>query len=115
LSIDPTVLLGGGAADVVKAGAVVGESTTESIVVTGEFKAFEFAVGGYGVPGVMFSLNKKTKFLLTHFLMVIFFSLSNKRKSHFEARIPSRSSQRLLTTGIKSAHGFFLPTGQFLM
>ena len=115
MSIDPTVLLGGGAADVVKARAVVGESTTESIVVTGEFKAFEFAVGGYGVPGVMFSLNKKTKFLLTHFLMVIFFSLSNKIKSHFEARIPSRSSQRLLTTGIKSVHGFFLPTGQFLM
>jgi len=81
----------------------------------GDDFSFGLSKVGFNEPRIVFSLNKGAKFVLTHFLMVSAFSLLNKRTSHFEAKIMSKSSQRLLTTGMKSLLGIFLLVGQFLI
>jgi len=81
----------------------------------GDNFSFGFSTVGFNEPRIVFSLNKGAKFVLTYFLMVSAFSLLNKRTSHFEAKITLKSSQRLLTTGIKSLLGISLLVGQFLI
>jgi len=71
-------------------------------------KAFH---NSFNKPRVVFFLNKGAKFVLTHFLMISAFSILNKRTSHFETKITSKSSQRLLTTGMKSLLGVSLLVG----
>jgi len=81
----------------------------------GDDFSFGFSTVGFNKPRIVFSLNRGVKFVLTHFLMVSAFSQLNKRTFHFEAKITSKSSQRLLTTGMKSLLGIFLLVGQFLI
>ena len=64
--------------------------------------SFGFLTERFSEPRLVLSLNKGAKFLITPFLMVSPFSLLNKRISQFEAKIVSKSSQRLLITRIKS-------------
>jgi len=79
--------------------------------VKGDDFSFGFSTVGFNKLRIVFFLNKGAKFILTHFLMVSVFSLSNKRTSHFEAKITSKSSQRLLMTGMKSLLGIFFLVG----
>ena len=77
----------------------------------GDDFSFVISILGFNKPGIILFLNKGARFLLTHFLMVSVFFLSNKRTSYFEVKIISMSSQRLLTTGTKSLLGISLLVG----
>ena len=81
----------------------------------GDDFSFGISTLGFNKPRIVFFLNKKAKFVLIYFLIVSAFSLSNKRISYLKAKITSKSSQRLLTTGIKSLLGVSLLVGWFLI
>jgi len=78
--------------------------------VKGNDFSFGFSTEGFDEPRLALFLSKGAKFLITLFLIVSPFPLSNKRASQFVAKIVSKSSQKLLTTGIKSGLDFSLPT-----
>ena len=107
LLIGRTIMLGrrGGALE------MVGIVETAGVDANRNDFSFRILAIGFNEPRIVFSLNKGVKLVLTYFLIVSAFSLSNKKTSYFEIEIVSKSSQRLLTTGIKSLLGFFLLSG----
>ena len=94
-----------------------GEEALETMGVDANENGFFFGISalGFDEPRIVFSLNKRAKLVSTYFLMVSVFSLSNKRTSHFEVKVVSKRSQRLLMTGIKLLLGLSLPTEWFLI